>query len=89
MSTFEEWWAEDDNDEVYSPLVKAKAKAAWDAATEAANNRYTVIDLSDKYTIVPLEPTQKMLEMGAQDVDDHNGNFNFRRVYKAMIAATQ
>jgi len=74
--TFEEWW----NTYLYlgDDLDKELAKAAWEEAV--VNSKL----IPKGYVLVPIEPTEKMIEAGDALWDHHCTS-----IYEAMIQAAQ
>ena len=89
--TFEEWWDKDD-----ATYVEDLARAAWEAAwdhqqkiidgfKQANNDLAKAAIRPDGYVLVPVEPTEAMLNAGL----DANVVPHPEDIYKAMISAAQ
>jgi hypothetical protein len=89
MSAFEEWYA----DFLYyeGEPTKDIAKQAWNAGVTAAiaesANRISA-KLEEGYAIVPVEPTEKMIEAG-YNAYLNSGWIRTYEIYEAMIQAAQ
>ena len=95
---FEEWWDEVghnlwcDNDDIFlSDLVKA----AWDYQQkiiddfkQANNDLAKAAIRPDGYVLVPVEPTEKMIEAG-YNAYVNSGWIRTYEIYEAMIQAAQ
>lgn len=100
--TFEEWWKQRKprpNEFIEGDLVTLAAQAAWDYQQqhidelESENKRILdhAVELcmttSKGYVLVPVEPTEKMVEAGIMFHSQFDSSVP--RVYKAMIQETQ
>lgn len=101
---FETWWKDCMGWTEYEPDPKEKAlaQAAWDAAYEqGAEDSLSVAymaglkdassrKLPEGYVIVPVEPTEKMIEAG-EELEYLEGGYGSTcdEFYKTMIQASQ
>ena len=92
--TFEEWWDKDD-----ATYVEDLARAAWEAAwdyqqkiidgfKQANNDLAKAAIRPDGYVLVPIEPTEKMVDAW-WDTHVDGETLDEVKAYKAMIQAAQ
>ena len=82
---FELWCIKDDEFCIHRDTEKCEDYSEWD--TQAAWRAWQASAQREGYKLVPVEPTERMLDSAYSSISDNLHYADLENIYKAMIGA--